>query len=128
MGTVPTSQGPHRDPSDSHVLMPEILLPEIHPQEISLNMLKTQLPGGSVVKHQPATAGEAGDVGSIPGLKRSPGGRNGNPLQHPSLGNSMDRGSWRAAVHGVTESHACSDWSTHSTHTTGFRKPPCSRI
>ena len=85
MGTVPTSQGPHRDPSDSHVLMPEILLPEIHPQEISLNMLKTQLPGGSVVKHQPATAGEAGDVGSIPGSGRSPGVGNANPFQFSCL-------------------------------------------
>ena len=44
-------------PGDSHVLMPEILLPEIHPQEISLNMLKTWLPSGSVVRHQPANAG-----------------------------------------------------------------------
>ena len=102
MGTVPTSQGPHRDPSDSHVLMPEILLPEIHPQEISLNMLKTQLPGGSVVKHQPATAGEAGDVGSIPGSGRSPGEGHGTPLQYSCLENSMDRRV--GIVHGVAES------------------------
>ena len=57
MGMVPASQGPRRGPGDSHVLMPEILLPEIHPQEISLNMLKTWLPSDSVVRHQPANAG-----------------------------------------------------------------------
>ena len=45
----------------------------------------------------------AGDKGSIPGLGRSPGGGNGNPLQHSCLGNPMDRGAWRAAVHGVTK-------------------------
>ena len=37
-------------------------------------------PGGLVVKNPPANAGDAGDVGSIPGLGRSPGGGNGNPL------------------------------------------------
>ena len=84
--------------------MPEILLPEIHPQEISLNMLKTQLPGGSVVKHQPANAGEAGDAGSIPGLGRSPGEGTGNPVRYSYLGNPMDRGAWGALVHGVAKS------------------------
>ena len=39
--------------------------------------------------------------GLIPGSERSPGGRHGNPLQHPCLDNPMDRGAWRAAVHGV---------------------------
>ena len=46
---------------------------------------------------------KAGDVGSISGLGRSPGEGNGNPLQCYGLGNSMDRGAWRAAVHGVAE-------------------------
>ena len=46
-------------------------------------------PGVSVVKNLPANAG---DVGSIRGLGRSPGGGNGNPLQHSCLGNPMDRG------------------------------------
>ena len=49
------------------------------------------IPGGLVVKNPPANAGEAGDVGSIPGSGRSPGGRNGNPLQYACLENSMDR-------------------------------------
>ena len=46
----------------------------------------------------------AGDLGSIPGLGRSPGERNGNPLQYSCLGNPMDRGAWRATVHGVVKS------------------------
>ena len=46
----------------------------------------------------------AGDVGSIPGLGRSPGQGNGNPLLYSRLENPMDRGAWWATVHGVTES------------------------
>ena len=48
----------------------------------------------------------ARDLGSIPGLGRSPGEANGNLLQYPCLENLMDRGAWWAAVHGVTESWA----------------------
>ena len=40
----------------------------------------------------------------IPGSERSPGEGNGNPLQHSCLGNPMDKGAWRATVHGVTKS------------------------
>ena len=49
------------------------------------------------------TACNAGDPGLILGLGRSPGEGNGYPLQHSGLDNSMDRGAWQAAVHGVTE-------------------------
>ena len=52
----------------------------------------------------------AGDLGSIPGLGRSPGEGNGNPLQYSGLGNPMDREVWRATVHGVTKSWA---WYTY---------------
>ena len=48
--------------------------------------------GGTVVKNPPANAGDTGDVGLIPGLGRSLGGRNSNPLQYSCLGNPMDRG------------------------------------
>ena len=48
-------------------------------------------------------AGDIRDLGLIPGWGRSPGGGKGYPLQYSPLGNPMDRGSWRAAVHGVTE-------------------------
>ena len=44
----------------------------------------------------------AGDVGSIPRSGRSPGEENGNPVQYSCLGNPVDRGAWRATVHGVT--------------------------
>ena len=46
----------------------------------------------------------AGDPGLIPGLGRSPGGENGNPLQSSCLENSMDRGAWWITVHRVTKS------------------------
>ena len=45
-----------------------------------------------------------GDLGSIPGLGRSPGGGNGNLLQYSCLENPMDRGAWRAIAYVVTES------------------------
>ena len=57
-----------------------------------------------VVKNSPANAGDARDVGSIPGLGRSPRGGNGNPFQYSCLENSMNRGAWWAIVHGVTKS------------------------
>ena len=44
------------------------------------------------------------DVGSIPGFRRFPGGRHGNPLQYSCLENPMDRGAWKAAVHRATQS------------------------
>ena len=50
------------------------------------------------------SSANAGDVGSVPGLGRSPAEGNGNPLQYSCLGNPMDRGAWWATVHGVTES------------------------
>ena len=59
------------------------------------------LPGGSDRKE--STCNE-GDLGSIPGLGRSPGGGLGKPLQHSYLENSMDRGAWKAIVHGVFKS------------------------
>ena len=46
----------------------------------------------------------AGDLGSIPGSERTPGGGDGNPLQYSCLGNPMNRGAWWATVYGVTKS------------------------
>ena len=54
-----------------------------------------------MVKNLPANAG---DMGMIPGLGRSTGEENGNPLQYSCLENPMDREAWWATVHGVTES------------------------
>ena len=45
----------------------------------------------------------AGDMGPIPGSRRSHGERNGNPLQYSCTGNPMDRGTWRVIVHGVAK-------------------------
>ena len=58
-------------------------------------------PGGSDSKESVCNAG---DLGSIPGWGRSPGGRHGNPLQYFCLENSRDRGAWQATVQGVTKS------------------------
>ena len=60
-------------------------------------------PGGSAVKNSPADAGDTGDVGSIPGLGRSPGGGYGSTLQYSCLENPMDRGASQATVHGVAK-------------------------
>ena len=58
-----------------------------------------------------------GDLGSIPGLGRSPGEGNGYPLQYSGLENSMDRGAWQATVHGVAKSHkGLSDFHFHKAH------------
>ena len=57
-----------------------------------------------VVKNPSANAGDIRDMGSIPGLGRSPGEGHGNPLQDSCLENPMDKGAWRATVHGVTQS------------------------
>ena len=70
-------------------------------------IINTQLPiergfpGGSEDK---ASACNAGDLGSVPGLGRSPGEGNGNPLQYSCLENPMDRGVWLATVYGVAKS------------------------
>ena len=58
-------------------------------------------PGDSAGKE---SARNAEDQGSIPGLKRPPGERNGNPLQYSFLENPMDGGAWQATVHGVAKS------------------------
>ena len=59
---------------------------------------------GAKGKNPPASVGDARDTGSIPGLGRSPGEENGNPLTYSCLGNSMDREAWQAMVHRVAQS------------------------
>ena len=54
--------------------------------------------------HSKESACNAGDLSSIPGLARSPGERNGNPLQYSCLGHPTDWGAWWATVHRVTKS------------------------
>ena len=57
-----------------------------------------------VVKNPPANKGDVRDVGSVPGLGRSPGGGNDNLLQYFCLKKPVDRGAWRATVHEVAKS------------------------
>ena len=67
------------------------------------------VPGSSAVKNLPANAE---DLGSVPGLGRSPSERNGNPLQYFCLKNPMGRGAWQALAHRVAKT-----WTWLSTHT-----------
>ena len=69
-----------------------------------LNPTTLNSPGGTVVKNLPAKAEGTGDVGSIPGLGRSPEVENGNPLQYFCLENFMDRGASQATLHVVAKS------------------------
>ena len=79
-----------------------------------------------MVKNPPPNAENMRDSGLISGLRRSPGGGHGNPLQHSCLVNPMDRGAWQATVHRVAKSQTqLSDSYTHThththTHTQNF--------
>ena len=90
--------------SDFHIMWPKYwsFSFSISPSNAYLGLTSFTMgfPGGSDGK---ASACDAGDLGLIPGSGRSPGEGNGNPLKnsHSCLGNPMDRGAWRAIVHGV---------------------------
>ena len=73
-------------------------------------------PGGLLVKHLPTNVEDAGDAGSIPGLGRPIGERNGNPLQYSCLGNPMDGGARWATVHGVAK-ELDTTWRLHGNNT-----------
>ena len=84
------------------------------------------LPSGSAGEESTCSAGDTGDLGSIPGSGRSPGGGHGNPLQYACLETPMGRGAWRATVRRVAESDtteatecACTHTRTH-THTHNY--------
>ena len=86
--------------------------------------------GGQV--HWKESACNLGDPGSIPGSGRSPGERNGNPVQDSCLENSMDREAWWATVHGVTKSWTqLSDPHFHNQspgHSYPILQSPCVRF
>ena len=71
---------------------------------VSLSSYNRASQAALVVKNLPAHAGDIRDVGSVPGLGRSPGGGHGNPLQYSCLENPMDRGAWQATIHRVAMS------------------------
>ena len=79
--------------------------------KMSLELWSEPATGVTVVKNPPANSG---DVVSIPGSGRSPGGGDGNPLHHSCLENPRDRGAWWAIVHGVTELDMTEHSLTHS--------------
>ena len=68
-----------------------------------LNIFTHAFPGGTVVKNPLANAGDARNMGLIPGSGRSHGEGNGNPLQYSCLENSMNRGAWQATVYEVAK-------------------------
>ena len=90
-----------------------------------------------MVKNPPANAGDAGDMGLISGSGRSPGGRNGNPLEYSCLKNSLERDpGWLQSVgckesylteHGHIHAHVCMHTHTRESivclhdHVTGIR-------
>ena len=81
-------------------------------QHIS-SLSKYCFPGGSVCKESVCNAG---DPGSIPGSRRSPGEVSGDPVQYSCLENHMDRGAWWATDHGIAELDM-TEWLTHTTST-----------
>ena len=77
------------------------------------------LPQGIINKESTCYAGDAGDLGLIPGLGRSPGGGHGNTLQYSCLENPMDRGAWWATVHRVHKELDTTEVTEHAhTHKT----------
>ena len=74
------------------------------PQFKSISSSVLSLLWTSLVAQMVDSTCSAGDMGSVPGLGRSPGEGNGNPLQYSCLKNSMDRGAWQVAVHRVKKS------------------------
>jgi len=73
-------------------------------------------PGGSVGKESTCSAGDAGDIGSVPGSGRSPGWEQGNPLPYSCLENPMDRRAWRATGYGASESDTTEATKHAGTH------------
>ena len=89
----------------------------------SLLLPRRDLPGGAVVKNPPNNAGDASNVGSIPGSEISPGVGDSIPLQYSCLESSVDKGTWQATVHGVTKNQTHTHTHTH-THCLGEKEFP----
>jgi len=86
---------------------------EVEPSVFVDDMILLGFPGGfTVMKNPPANARASGDAGLIPGLGRSPGGGNGNPVQYSCWDNPMAKGAGWALFHSVTKSQM--QLSTHA--------------
>ena len=95
----------HRVYAVMHCLIMPVSVPTQHLNIIRLNLsLNRASLVVLVVKNPPVNAGNIGVAGLISGLGRFPGGGHSNPLQDSCLENPMDRGAWRATVHGVAKS------------------------
>ena len=110
--------------SNSSLLSHKCLIPYL--RFWIMNSLRAlSLRTSQVVKNWPASAGDARDMGSVPGSGRSPGVGNGNPLQYSCLENSMDRRAWGARVHGVSKSRTGLSSSTLSVSSILFSPVLC---
>ena len=74
-----------------------------------------------MVNNLPPNTTDARDPGLIPGLGRSPGRRNGNPLQYSCLENPMDSGAWEATVHGVAKELDMTEQVNNNNHNKLYR-------
>ena len=87
---------------DKHTLVSRKVVRDVYDHNtVTMRQALISFPGGSDSKESVCSAG---NPGLIPGLGRSPGEGNRNPLQHSCLENSIDRGAWQATVHGVAKS------------------------
>ena len=102
-GQAPWLSVPCDEVCVSHLLSLLLSLSHLSCQGVGYNIVSKpfQLPGGSDGKE---SSSNAGDLGLIPGLGRSLGEMNDNPLQYSCLENPMDREAWWATVHGITKS------------------------
>ena len=89
----------------------------------SLLLPRRDLPGGAVVEDPPNNAGDASNVGSIPGLEISSGVGNSIPFQYSCLENSVDRGTWQPDMTERTYAHTHTHTHTH-THCLGEKEFP----
>ena len=72
--------------------------------DMCIHIADSGFPSGATAKESTYNAEDVRDLGSIPGLGRSPGGGDGNPFQYSCLENPMDRGAWWATAHRVAKS------------------------
>ena len=96
------SSWPRTQTGVSHIISQYKLYQDIEYSFLCYTLRASQV--ALVVKNSSANAGDIRDACLIPGLGRSPGEGNGNPLQYSCLGNPMDRGAWRPTIHEVAKS------------------------